>query len=76
MFNLKWLFFGPPAGYYSYLTINADLIKETPKAILVVFDGQKNWLPKSWILSIKRSKRHANLIQIRISEYHWVQKFI
>lgn len=76
MFSLKWLLLGPLVGYYNYLTIDAILIRETAKAILIIFDGQKAWLPKSWILSIKRPPRSADLIQIRISEYHWTKKFI
>ena len=76
MFSLKWLIFGPPIGYYNYLTIDAILIKETPKAILIIFGEQKAWIPKTWILSIKCSTCPASLIQIRISEYHWTKKFI
>ncbi len=75
MLSLKWLLFGPPVGYYNYLTIEVTLIKETPKAICINFDGQKAWLPKAWILSIKRPQPSVNHIQLRISEYHWIKKF-
>ena len=43
----------------SYIWVDALLIKETPKAILVVFDGKEIWLPKAWILRIKHFSRHC-----------------
>ena len=59
----------------TYFWIDVLLIKETEKAILVIFDGKKIWLPKAWIVKINR-KRHceaqsAQVISIKISEYHW-----
>jgi len=50
-----------------YIWIDVLLIKETRKAILVVFDGKEIWLPKTWILWIKLGKKQAAFI--RISEY-------
>jgi len=60
-----------------YLWIDVILIKETPKAILIEFDGKKTWLPKAWVVKIK-SNRHcerSEAISIKISEYHWAKKF-
>jgi hypothetical protein len=54
--------------------INAFLLKETRKAILIMFDGNKVWLPKAWILRIRRIKDN-NAIRIKISEYYWIMKF-
>jgi len=69
MFNLKsWLnFVLNPRGY---VWIDALLIKETPKAILIEFDGKQAWLPKAWILQIKRNRR---AISIKISQFHWAK---
>ena len=64
----------------SYLWVDVILFKETPKAILIMFDGKKEWLPKAWILRIKRSKskpghcERSEAISIKISEYHWAKK--
>ena len=67
-----------------YLWINVILVRETPRAILVVFDGQKAWIPKSWLRRIKLKKSHSVIasppkageaISIKISEYHWARKF-
>lgn len=59
----------------TYFWIDVLLIKETKKAILIMFDGKKIWLPKAWILRIKRN-RHCGeqsdeTISIKISEFHW-----
>ncbi len=81
MFTLKRLLgflFNPD----TYIWVNVLLIKETPKAILVMFDGKKGWLPKAWILAVKRNKanlRHCEpskgeAISIKISEYNWAKK--
>ena len=50
------------------------LLKETPKAILIMFDDKEAWLPKAWIVRIKPYK-HSKAIKIKISEYHWSKKF-
>jgi len=59
----------------TYFWIDVLLIKETKKAILVIFDGKKIWLPKVWILKIKRNRhceeQNDKTISIKISEYHW-----
>ena len=72
MFTLKrllsFLFNGD-----TYIWVDVLLIKETPKAILVMFDGRKAWLPKAWILVVKEST--GKQIKIKISEYHWARKF-
>lgn len=68
---------------HAYLWVDVILIKETPKAILIMFDGRKEWLPKAWIVKIKRSRnksrhceaRSAKAISIKVSEYHWAKKF-
>ena len=62
----------------TYIWIDALLINETKKAILIMFDGKKIWLPKTWIVKINR-KRHCEeqsdeAISIKISEYLWAQK--
>ena len=77
-------------GSYIYIWIDAFLLKETPKAILIMFDGRRTWLPKAWIVKIKlnETKRprtqcprkcralRARAISIKISEYHWTKKFL
>lgn len=60
-------------GLHIYIWIDVLLIKETPKAMLIMFDGTKIWLPKAWIVRIKRD-RHRKTISIKISEYHWAKK--
>ena len=57
----------------TYIWIDVFLIKETPKAILIMFDGRKIWLPKAWIIKIIKDQ-HANAAKIKISEYLWAQK--
>jgi len=70
MFNLKhWL--NLVINFQEYIWIKALLVKETPKAILIVFDGKKKWLPKARILKIRRDKE---VISIKISQYHWAKK--
>lgn len=68
----------------SYLWIDVVLVKETPKTILIMFDGRKTWIPKAWLRRIKRKKGHSVIasppkageaISIKISEYHWAKKF-
>ncbi len=68
----------------SYLWIDVVLVKETPKAILIIFDGRKAWIPKAWIYRIKRNKgrrviasepQASEAISIKISDYHWAKKF-
>lgn len=74
-----------------YLSISVILVRETPRAILIVFDGQKAWIPKSWLRRIKHNKglyiigsdllaidslAVGQKISIQLSEYHWVTKII
>jgi len=67
MFNLKsWL--NRATNPQEYIWIEAILIKEAPKAIQILFDDKRIWLPKAWILRIKQNKE---AISIRISQYHW-----
>ncbi len=73
MFNI-FSALNTPIGFYDYIWIDVVLLKETPKAILIMFDEQKNWLPKAWIAKIKRSRTN-NAIKIKISEYYWSKKF-
>lgn len=67
-----------------YLWVDVILVRETQKAILIIFDGRKVWIPKAWIYRIKRTKvRHViasppkagEAISIKISDYHWAKKF-
>jgi len=57
----------------TYLWIDVILVRETPKAILIIFDGQKVWIPKAWVARVKRKK--DGFIKIKISDYHWAKKF-
>lgn len=58
----------------TYIWIDVLLIRETSKAILIKFDGRKEWLLKTWILRVKRNKNN-NSVKIKISEYCWIRKF-
>ncbi len=58
----------------SYIWVKVVIIKETPKAILIMFDGRKEWFPKVWILRIKRSY-NSHAIRIKMSQYHWEKNF-
>lgn len=70
MFNLKsWI--NRATNPQDYIWIEAILIKETPKAILIEFDSRQFWLPKAWIVRIKRNNAKAGIIKIKISEYSW-----
>ena len=73
MFNLRHLL-NAPLGFYTYIWQDVFLIKETPKAVLIIVGNQKAWLPKAWILRIKRNKNDRT-IAIKISLYHWAKKF-
>lgn len=71
MFNLKfWLNFA--TNPQAYIWIEARLIKETPKAIKILFDNKEIWIPKSRIAKIKRNKGN-NVVKIRISQYVWAK---
>ena len=68
----------------TYILIDVTYVRETPKAILIIFDGKKAWLPKAWIIRIKRKKgcrviasppKAGEAISVEISEYHWDKKF-
>jgi len=61
----------------TYLWIDVLLIKETKKAILIEFDGLKQWIPRAWIARIKHTRHceRSEAISIKISEYHWTKKF-
>jgi len=52
MFNI-YRILSTPYGFYDYIWVDVLLIRETKKAILIEFDGQKVWLPKAWILRVK-----------------------
>ena len=56
----------------TYLWVDVDLVRETPKAILIVFDGRKTWISKTWIMRIKQ--REGRSIKIKISDHHWAKK--
>jgi len=55
----------------TYLWIDVVLVKETPRAILIIFDGRKAWIPKAWLRRIKRNKGH-NIINspLKAGEAH------
>jgi len=73
MISSRWLL-NLAVGFHTYIWVDVYVIRETPKAILVMFDGRKNWLPKRWIVRIKRN-RGTSTIRIKISEYQWTKKF-
>ena len=56
----------------SYLWIDVVLVKETPKAILIIFDGRNARISKAWIVPIKRNT--GGSIKIKISDYNWSKK--
>lgn len=66
-----------------HLWVDVFWVRETPKAILIIFDGRKIWLPKAWISRIRSKTCHrviasppkaGEAISIKISEYHWAKK--
>jgi len=57
----------------TYLWIDVILVRETPKAILIIFDDRKAWLPKAWIVRLKRNSDGS--IKIKISDCNWAKKF-
>ncbi len=68
----------------TYLWVDVVFVRETPKAILIIFDGRKAWIPKAWIYRIKRNKgrrviaspaKRGEAVSIKISDYHWAKKF-
>ena len=68
----------------TYIWVDVTYVCETPKAILIIFDGRKAWLPKAWICRSKCKKGHhviaspakrGEAISIKISDYHWSKKF-
>lgn len=73
MFNLKyWL--NLATNPQEYIWIEAILVKETHRALLIEFDDKQIWLPKAWIVRIKRDKGNSSL-RIKISAFHWGKKF-
>ena len=57
-----------------YLWIDAILVMETSKAILIIFDDRKAWISKAWIARLKRNGDRS--IKIKISDYYWAKNFI
>lgn len=57
----------------TYIWIDVFFVRETPKAILIIFDGRTAWIPKAWIVRIKQGRDRS--IRIKISDYHWAKKF-
>jgi len=57
-----------------YIWMEVTLIHETPKAILVMFDNRKAWIPNAWI--IKHKQTRAGFMKIKISESRWAIKFL
>jgi len=55
MFNI-YRIFNTPYGYYKYIWIDCTIIKETQKAILIMFDDRKIWLPKAWVVKIRNRR--------------------
>jgi len=67
-----------------YIWVDVVYIIETQKAVLIAFDGQKAWIPKTWLCRIKRKNGHCviasppkagEVISVKISDYHWAKKF-
>ncbi len=58
----------------TYLWVDVVFIRETPKAILIIFNGRKAWIPKAWIARIKQMGGRNS--KIKISEHHWAKKFV
>lgn len=59
-----------PYCYYDYFWVEAKLIKETKKALLINFDEQIEWIPKSWIIAKKVPESENPAIKIKISLYN------
>ena len=68
----------------TYLWVDVVFVRETPKAILIIFAGRKAWIPKAWICRSKCKKGHrviaspakrGEAISIKISDYDWAKKF-
>jgi len=57
----------------SYFWVEVELMKKTRKAVLVKFDGRRAWMPKIWILRMKRTG--GGVARIKVSEYDWAKKF-
>jgi len=74
MFNI-FQHLNTPIGFYDYIWIDVILIKETPKVILIEFDGRRMWFPKGWIVRMGRNKS-SNDIKIKISQYYWSKKVV
>ena len=72
-FSFRYLL-NPPIGLHEYIWMDVTLIKDTKKAILVMFDNRREWLPKAWIWGVKQNK-NKNIVKIKISRYHWAKKF-
>ena len=75
MFSSRWLL-NLAVGFHSHIWVDTLLIKETKKAILIMFDDREIWLPKVWIKKIKHNRycERSEAISIKISEYHWAKK--
>ena len=68
-----WSLIGLIMAPKTYIWVDVVLVRETPKAILIVFDGRKAWIPKAWIVRIKKNGDRS--IKIKISDYNWSKKF-
>lgn len=60
-------------SFHTYIWVDGYSLKETQKAILIMFDNRKIWIPKAWIAGIKRDK-DSSVVRIKISEYYWAKK--
>lgn len=56
-----------------HLWIDVFWVRETPKAILIIFNGRKAWIPKSWIARIKQNGDRS--IKMKSLDYYWAKKF-
>lgn len=54
-----------------YIWMDVVLVKETTRAILIIFDGRKVWIPKAWIAHLKRTGERS--IKIKIASYCWAK---
>lgn len=48
----------------TYLWVDVVFIRETPKAILIIFNGRKAWIPKAWIARTKQGEGRTIKITI------------
>ena len=58
MISSRWLL-NLAVGRKNYIWVNITVIRKSQKAALIMFDKRKVWLPRSWIVRIKRDRQSA-----------------